>query len=90
MQFFRKGLEDVITLPAPHIPDEVEVKKVQEIVATRTEKDVKSVRDHDRVPFYAIQKVCDKHGLKFHPQEFKDIIYQQTPIINHFKKKLKT
>ena len=86
MEFFRKGLEEVITLPAPHIPDEVEVKQVAEIVATRTEKDVRSVMDHDRVPFYAIQKVCDKNGLKFHPQEFKDIIYQQTPIINHFKK----
>ena len=55
-------------------------------MATRTEKDVRSVMDHDRVPFYAIQKVCDKHGLKFHPQEFKDIIYQQTDVINHFKK----
>ena len=55
MEFFRKGLEEVITLPAPHIPDEVEVKQVAEIVATRTEKDVQSVMDHDRVPFYAIQ-----------------------------------
>jgi len=28
---------------------------------------------------------ADENGLKFHPQEFKDIIYQQTDIINHFK-----
>ena len=85
MQFFRKGLEEVITLPAPHIPDIDEVEEVKRIVAARTASDVKSVMDHDRVPFYAIQKVCDENGLKFHPQEFKDIIYQQTDIINHFK-----
>ena len=86
MQFFRKGLEEVITLPAPHVPDIDEVEEVKRIVAARTATDVKSVMDHDRVPFYAIQKVCDENGLKFHPQEFKDIIYQQTDVINHFKK----
>jgi len=85
MQFFRKGLEEVITLPAPNVPDIDEVEEVKRIVAARTATDVKSVMDHDRVPFYAIQKVCDENGLKFHPQEFKDIIYQQTDIINHFK-----
>ena len=85
MQFFRKGLEEVITLPAPHIPDIDEVEEVKRIVATRNEDDVRSVMNHDRVPFYAIQKVCEENGLKFHPQEFKDIIYQQTDIINHFK-----
>ena len=57
MQFFRKGLEEVITLPAPHVPDIDEVEEVKRIVAARTATDVKSVMDHDRVPFYAIQKV---------------------------------
>ena len=56
VEFFRKGLEEVITLPAPHIPDEVEVKQVAEIVATRTEKDVQSVMDHDRVPYMQYKK----------------------------------
>ena len=73
MQFFRKGLEEVITLPAPHIPDIDEVEEVKRIVAARTASDVKSVMDHDRVPFYAIQKVCDENGLRFHPDEFKDL-----------------
>ena len=87
MIFFRKGLEDVITLPSPPVDDLTEAYKVEEIIRKRTPEQVQSVRDHDRVPFYAIQKVCDKHGLQFHPKEFKDIIYQQTDIINHFKKK---
>ena len=86
MIFFRKGLEDVITLPPPPVDDLKEAYEVEEIIRTRTPEQVQSVRDHDRVPFYAIQKVCDKHGLQFHPKEFKDIIYQQTDIINHFKK----
>ena len=33
MEFFRKGLEEVITLPAPHIPDIDEVEEVKRIVA---------------------------------------------------------
>ena len=32
MQFFRKGLEEVITLPAPHIPDIDEVEEVKRII----------------------------------------------------------
>ena len=86
MIFFRKGLEDVITLPPPPVDNLTEAHEVEKIIRTRTPEQVQSVRDHDRVPFYAIQKVCDKHGLQFHPKEFKDIIYQQTGIINHFKK----
>ena len=86
MEFFRKGLEDVITLPSPKVIDIDEVQEVKRIVATRNEDDVRSVMNHDRVPFYAIQKVCEENGLRFHPQEFKDIIYQQTDIINYFKK----
>ena len=85
MEFFRKGLEDVITLPSPKVIDIDEVQEVKRIVATRNEDDVRSVMNHDRVPFYAIQKVCEENGLRFHPQEFKDIIHQQTDIINHFK-----
>ena len=86
MIFFRQKLHEVITLPKPPVSDLAEAYDVEEIIRVRTPEQVQSVRDHDRVPFYAIQKVCDKHGLKFHPQEFKDIIYQQTAIINHFKK----
>ena len=86
MIFFRKGLEEVITLPSPPATDLTEAYDVEEIIRQRTPEQVQSVRDHDRVPFYAIQKVCDENGLRFHPQEFKDIIYQQTDIINYFKK----
>ena len=56
MEFFRKGLEEVITLPAPHIPDIDEVEEVKRIVAARIASDVKSVMDHDRVPFMLFKK----------------------------------
>ena len=72
MIFFRKGLEDVITLPSPKVADIDEVQEVKRIVATRGEDDVRSVMNHDRVPFYAIQKVCEENGLRFHPDEFKE------------------
>ena len=87
MEFFRKGLEENITLPPPPTDDVAEAKEVKRIVAIRTAKDVKSVMDHDRVPFYAIRTYCDEHGLIFHDNEFKDVIYQATPIINYFKEK---
>ena len=35
MEFFRKGLEDVITLPSPKKLDINEVEEVKRIVATR-------------------------------------------------------
>ena len=35
MEFFRKGLEDVITLPSPKVIDIDEVQEVKRIVATR-------------------------------------------------------
>ena len=85
MEFFRKGLEQNITLPPPPTDDVAEAKEVKRIVAIRTAKDVKSVMDHDRVPFYAIRLYCQENGLVFHDNEFEDIIYQATPIINHFK-----
>jgi hypothetical protein len=85
MEFFRKGLEESITLPSPLKKDEDEIQEVRVIVANRTAVDVKSVMDHDRVPFYAIRVYCQENGLVFHDNEFEDIIYQATPIINHFK-----
>jgi len=85
MKFFRKGLEDSITLPG-HPSNEDEIGEVINVVANRTAKDNESIKNHDRVPFYAIKQYCDKNGLIFHKNEFEDIIYQATPIINHFKK----
>ena len=59
MIFFRVGLEKVITLPPPSIPDLEEVEEVKRIVAVRTPDQVVSVMNHDQVPFYAIRKVCE-------------------------------
>ena len=55
MQFFRKGLEDSITLP-PHPSSKGEIQEVRDAMDKRTAKDVESARNHDRVPFYAIKK----------------------------------
>ena len=85
MNFFRKGLEDSITLP-PHPSSKGEIQEVRDAMNKRTAKDVESARNHDRVPFYAIKKYCEDNGLIFHDDEFEDIIYQATPVINHFKK----
>ena len=60
MQFFRKGLEEVITLPAPHIPDIDEVEEVKRIVAARTASDVKSVMDHG----------SQKKGIRYFKRKF--------------------
>ena len=51
MEFFRKGLEESITLPPPPVDDIGEAEEVKVIVANRSAKDVQSIRDHDRVPF---------------------------------------
>ena len=88
MEFFRKGLEDSITLP-PHPSNEDEIQEVRNAVTNRTAKDVESIKNHDRVPFYAIQKYCEDNGLIFHEGEFKDLIYSANPIIGHFKKQFK-
>jgi len=85
MQFFRKGLEDSITLP-PHPSSKGEIQEVRDAMDKRTPKDVESARNHDRVPFYAIKKYCEDNGLIFHEDEFEDIISQATPVIGYFKK----
>jgi len=85
VKFFRDKIEDSITLPAPPTDDIGEAEEVKVIVANRTAENVKSVMNHDRVPFYAIRVYCKENGLVFHENEFNDIIYQATPIINHFK-----
>ena len=85
MKFFRKGLEDSITLP-PHPSSKDEVQEVRDAMNKRTAKDVESIKQHDNVPFYAIKKYCDENKLIFHDGEFEDIISQATPIIGHFKK----
>ena len=66
MIFFRKGLEEIITLPEPAVMDQDEVEEVKVIVAARTMNDVRSVMNHDRGPFYAIRSYCQEHGLIFH------------------------
>ena len=85
MIFFRVGLEKVITLPPPSIPDLEEVEEVKRIVAVRTPDQVESVMNHDQVPFYAIRKVCEDNGLVFHKNEFNQIIEESAIIIRKFK-----
>ena len=87
MEFFRKGLEESITLPEPPVVDQDEVEEVKAIVAARTMNDVRSVMNHDKVPFYAIRTYCQEHELMFHDNEFEDIVDQSVPIIMHFKNK---
>jgi acid phosphatase (class A) len=85
MIFFRVGLEKVITLPPPSIPDLEEVEEVKRIVAVRTPDQVESIMNHDEVPFYAIRKVCENNGLVFHKNEFNQIIEESAIIIRKFK-----
>ena len=85
MIFFRVGLEKVITLPPPSIPDLKEVEEVKKIVNVRSEKDVESIMNHDQEPFYAIRKVCEANNLEFHDGEFDQIIDESVPIISYFK-----
>ena len=85
MIFFRVGLEEVITLPPPNISDIVEVEEVKRIVNLRSRADVESILNHDQVPFYAIRKVCNKHGLEFHEHEFNQIVEESAIIIRKFK-----
>ena len=85
MIFFRVGLEKVITLPPPSIPDLEEVEEVKRIVAVRTPDQVESIMNHDQVPFYAIRKVCENNGLVFHKNEFNQIIEESAIIIRKFK-----
>ena len=89
MKFFRKGLEESITIPSPPKDDMAEAQVVKRLVANRSAKEVQSIMDHDEVPFYAIRKYCKDNGMIFHKDEFRDVIYQATPIINHFKDKYK-
>ena len=49
MQFFRKGLEDSITLP-PHPSNEDEKQQVRNTVPKRTAKNDESIKNHYRVP----------------------------------------
>ena len=85
MIFFRQKLHEVITLPAPPKDDMKEALEVEEIIRVRTPEQVQSVQDHDQEPYYAIRKVCEKHGLEFHDGEFTQIIKESVPTITHFK-----
>ena len=86
MIFFRVGIEESITLPAPPVDDKSEAEEVKVIVANRSAEDVESIRNHDQEPYYALRKFCEEKGLKFHDGEFDQIIDESVPIISHFKK----
>ena len=84
MNYFRPGLEESITLPPPPA-DKGEMGEVLRAVATRTYEDVKSIRNHDHAPFYAIEQYCKENNLEFDKDEMKDLIKQATGIIGYFK-----
>ena len=86
MDFFRPNIEKSITLPSPPLRDEDEISRMKDIIRNRTAEDVRSIRNHDEVPFYALRKYCEENGLVFHENEFEDLIEQSVPIIMHFKK----
>jgi hypothetical protein len=85
MQFFTHDVAEQITLPSPPTDDKAEIVKLKKMMNARTPEDEQSVKDHDEVPFYAIKKYCEENGMKFHKDEFNDIIEQSIPIILHFK-----
>ena len=86
MIFFRVLIEESITLPAPPVDDKSEAEEVKVIVANRSAEDVESIRNHDQEPYYALRKFCEEKGLRFHKNEFVQIIEEAAPIIGHFKK----
>ena len=73
MQFFRKGLEDSITLP-PHPSSKGEIQEVRDAMNNRTAKDVESARNHDRVPFYAIKKYCEDNFINYIKEEYNILL----------------
>ena len=85
MQFFTHDVAEQITLPSPPTDDKAEIVKLKKMMNARTPEDEQSVKDHDEVPFYAIKKYCEENGMKFHKNEFSDLIKQSVPIILHFK-----
>ena len=62
--------------------------KIKQIIANRTPEDEESIRNHDENSFYAIEKYCEEHGLKFHNGEMGDIVIQARPTIKYFKEHL--
>ena len=85
-EFFPKKLYERITLPNPPSDIEKEIKKLKVIMNSRTEEDEESIRNHDEHSFYAIDKYCEKHGLKFHDNEMDDIVMGAKETIGYFKK----
>ena len=84
-KFFPKKLHERITLPNPPTNLDTEIIKLKEIMENRTEEDEESIRNHDEHSFYAIDKYCEKHGLKFHDNEMNDIVMGAKETIGYFK-----
>lgn len=86
-EFFPEKLHERITLPEPPTDLQKEADKIKQIIANRTPEDEESIRNHDENSFYAIEKYCEEHGLKFHNGEMKEIVMQARPTIKYFKEK---
>ena len=55
-KYFHDDIVNKIKLPPPPKNDYKEIAPIRDAVAKRTDEDVQSIRNHDEVPFYAIQK----------------------------------
>ena len=86
-KYFHDDIVNKIKLPPPPTNDYKEIAPIRDAVAKRTDEDVQSIRNHDEVPFYAIQKYCEKEGLEFHIEEIERMVEESTKIILHFKNK---
>ena len=86
-EFFPKDVYREITLPEPPTDTQRELVIVKKIMDARTSEDEESIKNHDQIPFYAIQEYCKEHGLKFHDKEFEDLLKSISKTIKHFKKK---
>ena len=84
-EFFPEKLHERITLPEPPTDLQKEADKIKQIIANRTPEDEESIRNHDENSFYAIEKYCEEHGLKFHNGEMGGIVIQARPTIKYFK-----
>jgi len=84
MNYFRPGLEESISLPPPPA-EKSEIGEVYTAVAKRTYEDVKSIRNHDHEPFYAVEKYCKSKGVEFDRESMRDLIKQASDIIGYFK-----
>ena len=84
MKNFPDGLEKRLTLPNfPRSEDEMSF--IRDKIATRTAKDVASIRNHDQEPFYAIRQYCEKNDIPFNKEKMMELMSESAKIITNIK-----